>query len=255
LKVPDENSLEDRKEMSIISTDQNEVLLTHSNRGDLRSRASQDRGCIWTKEELDIFRNGFFHLKKRSVHLLLLLSESKEEVKELKKKCREKRAVISKQSSKLSEQNKQNMKLNATIRELKSDLECSEQKIQQMFKMETQLREHNRFLINELEHERKELAKTREMCVELDKALENQQKEIVSAYGQQEAVLKTKLMHNVEKVEKERKQLRKELEKERSDHQLTKAALAQLRKHFVSMQATASPQGFLDVTSIDYFSQ
>ena len=250
-----DNSSGDRKEVNNKSTDQNEVPLIHSNWLDARNRASQDNGCIWTKEELDIFRNGFFHLKKRSVHLLLLLSESKEEVKELRKKCREKKAVISKQGSKLSEQNKQNMRLNATIRELKSDLEFSEQKIQQMFKMETQLRDHNKILIAELKNEQKELAKTREICVKLNKALESQQKETATVYGQQEALLKIKLMHTVEKVEKESRQLREELEKERNDHQLTKAALAQLRKHFVNMQATASQKGFLDVASIDYLVQ
>ena len=214
---------------------------------------SHDSNCIWTKEELDIFRDGFFHLKKRAVNLLILLSESKEQIKELKTKCRESKVIISTQGCKLSEQKKQNMKLNATIRELRKDLEFSEERIQKMWNIEAQLRDQNQFLKTELEEERRELNKARSMCTKLDKLLKKQKKETSFGYMQQENILKAKHSHAVEQLEKESKALKEELEKERNNHRLTQAALQQLRKHFANIQSAASSEQFLDIAEIDNF--
>ena len=214
---------------------------------------SHGNSCIWTKEELELFRDGFFHLKKRAVHLLILLSESKEQIKELKTKFRESKAIISAQGCKLNEQKKQCMRLNATVKELRKDLEFSEERFQKMLTVEAQLRDQNKFLKTELEEERRELNKTRSLCTKLDKLFKKQKKETSFGYMQQENILKAKHLHTVEKFEKESKELREDLEKERNNHRLTQAALQQLRKHFANMQSTASSEQFLDVAEIDYF--
>ena len=173
---------------------------------------------------------------------MILLSESKKQIKDLKEKCRDNKITISSQISKLSEQKKQNMKLNATIKELREDVKFSDERIQQMLKIEAQLKDQNQFLKVELEDERKELTRLRELCTNLDKMLKKQKKEIAFGYMQQENVLKAKHMHAFEKLEKESNELRKELEKERNNHRLTKVALEQLRKHFANMDSAMSSQ-------------
>ena len=238
--------------LNVCTSDKNEKQIIGLGTADAKL-TSKENGCLWTKEELDIFRDGYFNLKKRAVHLLFLLSESRTQIKELKGKCRESKIKISNQEHLLSEQKKQNLKLNATIKELRTDHEFSDKKIQSMMKLEAQLKDQNKFLQAELEDERRELSQARELCMKLDKSLKRQKKEIRFGYIQYENVLKTRHVHITDKLEKENERLRAELEKEKNDHKLTKVALEQLRKHFANMENTTVSHKFLDVAEIENF--
>ena len=177
---------------------------------------SNSHGVLWTKDELDVFRDGYFNLKKRAVHFLLLLSESKNQVKELKRKCKDKESIITNQNRMLNEQKKQNLKLNATIRELRTDVQMAAEKIQLLTRLDGQLKDSNKFLKVELVDERAELAKTREMCRKLSETLNRQKEETKLGYLQRENLLKAKYLHDIGKLEKENEALRSELEKQRN---------------------------------------
>ena len=212
--------------------------------------SSRPTGCIWTKDELEIFRDGYLELKKKSVNLLLMLSDAKSQNKELKRKSKSKENIIKQQNGILSEQKKQNIKLNTTITELRKDLDFSEQKLQHFIATEAQLKDQVLFLKTELEEERKELSKVRKLCNNLDKSLQRHQKEAAFGLMQQGNILKAKFLHKTDKLEGENKALVEELQEERRNHKLTKTALEQLRRHFANMQASGSTPDFLDVAEI-----
>lgn len=179
-----------------------------------------------------------------------MLSNAKSQSKELKKECKSKETIIRQQNGILSEQKKQNIKLNTTITELRKDFDFSNEKLQFLLATEAQLRDQVSFLKTELREERKELSKVRKLCSNLDKSLQRHRKEAAFGLMQQENILKVKFLHKTGQLEEENKTLIEELEEERRNHKLTKTALEQLRRHFANMQARGSAPDFLDVAEI-----
>ena len=223
----------------------NDVVTTAS-----KKLSARPTSCIWTKDELEVFRDGYLELKKKSVNLLLMLSDAKSQNKELKKMCKSKENIIKKQNGVLSEQKKQNIKLNTTIIELRKDLDFSDQKLQHLIRTGAQLKDQVLFLKSELEEERKELSKVRKLCKNLEKSLHRHQKEAAFGLMQQGNILKAKFLHKIDKLEGENKALVEELQEERRNHKQTKTALEQLRRHFANLQASGSARDFLDVAEI-----
>ena len=209
--------------------------------------SARPTSCIWTKDELEVFRDGYFELKKKSVNLLLMLSTAKSQNKKLKKIYRNKESVIQHQNGILSEQKKQIMKLNTTITEIRKDLNFSNQELHHYIETEAQLKDQVSFLKTELDEERKELLKARQLCSGLRKSLQQHQKEAAFGLTQQENVFEAKFLHMSEKLEEQNKALNDELQEERCNHGLTKVALKQLRRHFANMQTSGSAPDFLDV--------
>ena len=240
--------ISDKKVTVLESSERNCEPISHS--VETLKKTKKDENCLWTKEELDVFRDGYFNLKRRAVHLLILLSDSKTRNSELRKKCKNKDIIIANQEHLLSAQKKEIMKLTATIKELQKDLGYSEKKLQQLLIIEAQFKDQNAFLKTELEEERNEIEKLQLACRDLNRSLSSMQRKTELDLVEQRNILIAQYKHTQEKVEEEKEKLQKELEQEKQEHHSTKIALDQLRRHFAHKQANKTDK-FIDVTETE----
>eukprot|EP00794_Sanderia_malayensis_P011160 gene11160-12332_t len=215
-----------------------------------QSRSSTKNDCIWSKEDLNVFRAGYFNLKKKATHLLVLLSLAKSEIKGLKKKCRIKDKAIAENKLIISEQSREMRKLNATVFELTKDVDFHNKQWKRFCAVEAELKNQVLSLKKELDKERTELEKSRNVYKSLGKKIESEKKLAEEMMIEQKTKLEMNYLHDVRNLEIKNINLKEKLERETYEHQTSKKALEQLRRHFANMHSVKTSSNFLDVVDI-----
>ncbi len=235
--------------------DQEEALLLQLEKEDTSNgpetvKARKESVGLWTKEELEVFRSGYFNLKKKAMRLLVLLSMAKSEVKDLKTKCKAKDKTIKDKDTIISGVSRQNKQLNASVVELKKDADFYNKQLDSCSRIETELKNQVLLLKRELVKEKSELEKIREVCKKQKSSLKLEQELGEEKLTQLKTALELNYLHEIRQLEIENAKLKEKLEKEIDGHRISRNALEKLRTHFANMHSEKSTSNLLDVVNI-----
>ena len=244
----------DKKQVEAANSD-NGPLLRDKPVGNYDPSKNNLQQHLWTKEELKLFRTSHNALKKKAVDLLLLLSMSRTEIGELKRKCRRKDSVLKRQSEKLSDLEKANKKLCITCRELKEDVQFYKSKIKTTEEENSGLKQTVILLKKQLQEEKTKYNQERMLRQELDEIVLNDQMDARLKLEEQDISLRMKYDTELEAKNREIERVTEEFRREKESHKITKMGLEMLKKHFADENASHEGLGkgtyhFLNVVDI-----
>ncbi|XP_070539053.1 coiled-coil domain-containing protein 160 homolog [Ptychodera flava] len=194
-----------------------------------------EESCIWTHKELEIIRELFEMSKAQNIKLSSMLNVAHKQVTELEAKCKKQTKVIETRSKKLHDSQQECQRTKIHRDQLKADQKKSLGRIKLLKEDIKDLKEERFQLKRELKEMRKTLTQERlarqEAEIELDEKGKWYERERIV----REDNIRLDYQGQINKLYEEITDLKIELEKEKTAHNIDKRGLDHLRNHFASL--------------------